>query len=76
MAEGADESIREAARGGERAVEEQSIPARFDKLLLKYFQRLPDRAKSGAPAAGAAAPAAKPIQPAQDAPLPGAKTRP
>jgi hypothetical protein len=54
---------REAAREGERAVESQIVPSRFDRLLQKYFQRLPQRA--GAPAAPSEA---RPVEPAKDAP--------
>ncbi len=58
----AESAVHQAARAGERAVESQQVPARFDKLLLRYFQRLPDRAK------GAPEPASTPSsQPAQDA---------
>jgi hypothetical protein len=69
LAPGAEQTVRDAARGGERAVEEQAVPGRFDKLLLRYFRRLPERAKADASAAPVSPPSsAKPTEPAQDAP--------
>ena len=63
----AEQSIREATAGGERAVDNESVPTRYDSLLRKYFQRLGERAKAS-PAPAADAPPARPTQPAQDAP--------
>ncbi len=60
-----ESAAQAAARDGERAVETQAVPGRFDKLLLKYFQRLPERAKSAAPAPSTSA--TKQALPAQDA---------
>jgi hypothetical protein len=61
---------REAAREGERALESQIIPGRFDKLLQRYFQRLPQRA--GAKPDGGTPAGSKPVEPAKDAPTSGA----
>ncbi|HMN40873.1 MAG TPA: hypothetical protein PKE29_08505 [Phycisphaerales bacterium] len=55
---------REAVREGERALDSQIVPSRFDRLLQRYFQRLPQRA--GAPSGGETE--AKPAEPAADAP--------
>jgi hypothetical protein len=49
LSETGESSAQAAAREGERAVESQAVPMRFDKLLRKYFQRLPERAGSPAP---------------------------
>jgi hypothetical protein len=66
----AESAAQAAAREGERAVESQAVPSRFDKLLLKYFQRLPERAKPNGPSASPAP--KKPEAAAQDAGTGGA----
>jgi hypothetical protein len=35
--------LQQAARDGEQAIEDRSVPARYDRLLRRYFQRLPAR---------------------------------
>lgn len=56
--------LEEATKSAERAVEDRSVPARFDRLLRRYFQRLPE--------ATGVKPPSTPVQPARDA---GATTR-
>lgn len=56
--------MRQAARSAQKAVEERAIPARYDRLVQRYFRRLPDEVARRAqqnPSTPAAAPA-------QDAP--------
>ncbi len=55
---------REAAREGERALEAEIVPSRFDRLLQRYFQRLPQRAAAKPERTSDA----KPVEPAKDAP--------
>jgi hypothetical protein len=58
--------LQQAARDGEQAIEDRSVPARYDRLLRRYFQRLPARALPGsspaevAPLAPDAAPSTGP----------------
>lgn len=52
-----------AAKSAARAVEDQTIPKRFDRLVERYFRRLPEQATKGAPPAQTA-----PVEPAKDAP--------
>jgi hypothetical protein len=64
-------SVQEAVRGGERAIDDRAVAPRFDRLIERYFRRLPQRAQDGgasAPADGASAAPAKPAEPARDAP--------
>lgn len=59
-------AVKTAVRSGERAIEEQAVPSRFDGLLRRYFSRLNERAQpqSSSPAA----PAGPQAEPARDAP--------
>lgn len=56
------ERVRQAARSAQQAVDDRSIPARYDRMVRRYFQRLPDKV---AERTRAEAPASVP---AQDAP--------
>lgn len=49
--------LREAAASGQKAIEERTVPPRFDGVLRKYFQRLPEAVGGGAPGSTPAAPA-------------------
>lgn len=55
--------IREAAASGQKAVEDRTLPSRYDGLLRRYFRRLPEQL--GLPSAGPAP--GEPV-PAKDAP--------
>ena len=55
-----DAVAQEAVRSAERAIDDRTVPRRFDRLLERYFRRLPDAASSSRqtpPAAPAAEPA-------------------
>ncbi|MBY0263760.1 MAG: hypothetical protein K2Q20_15550, partial [Phycisphaerales bacterium] len=60
------EVFRAAQRSAERAIDDRAVPARFDRLLERYFRRLPERA-AGTPPAPAPAPATDAPRPAEDA---------
>jgi hypothetical protein len=53
--------MRQAARSAQQAVDERAIPSRYDRLVQRYFRRLPEKVAERAEAAGT------PV-PAQDAP--------
>ncbi len=57
----AAERMRQAARSAQQAVDERAIPSRYDRLVQRYFRRLPEKVAERAEAAGT------PV-PAQDAP--------
>jgi hypothetical protein len=57
----AAERMRRAARSAQQAVDERAIPSRYDRLVQRYFRRLPEKVAERAEAAGT------PV-PAQDAP--------
>lgn len=57
-AQSADDIIRQAQRGAERAIEDRTVPSRYDRLLNRYFRRLPEAVKPSAPAPADAPPAA------------------
>jgi hypothetical protein len=59
-----DDVLQKAQRGAERAIEERTVPSRFDRLLNAYFRRLPEAVKQSPTAS--AEPAA-PAPPAPDA---------
>ena len=65
----ASEVFRAAQKSAERAVDDRAVPARFDRLLERYFRRLPERAGGAGEAGGGAgvAPAADAPRPAEDA---------
>lgn len=55
-----DAVAQEAVRSAERAIDDRTVPRRFDRLLERYFRRLPDAASSSRqtpPATPAAEPA-------------------
>lgn len=60
----AQEVFRAAQRSAERAVDDRAVPARFDRLLERYFRRLPERAAGVQPAP---VPATDAPRPAEDA---------
>ena len=39
------EAIQRATEGVQRAIDDRTIPGRYDKLLRKYFKRLPEKVK-------------------------------
>jgi hypothetical protein len=43
----AADAVRRASESAERAIDDRSIPGRYDRLLRRYFKRLPE--KLGAP---------------------------
>ena len=59
-----DAVLQQAARSAERAVDDRTIPPRFDRLIERYFRRLPERLREPR----ADQPNLPPVQPAQDAP--------
>lgn len=64
--------VRVAAAEAEQALEEQSVPPRYRKMLKKYFERLPGAVEPGAPRGPAPQPAkdAEPGAPAPQTPAP------
>lgn len=54
--------LLQAARSAERAIDDRSVPSRYDRILREYFRRLPERV---APAGGPSTPAPA-AQPAPD----------
>lgn len=48
----AAERLREAAKSAERAIEDQTLPSRYSKLLREYYRRMPDAVRGDAPASG------------------------
>ena len=54
--EAAAARLVEAARSAERAVEERTVPGRYDSLIRRYFRRLPEKVLP-----------AEEVKPAQDA---------
>ncbi|MBY0313856.1 MAG: hypothetical protein K2W85_17460 [Phycisphaerales bacterium] len=64
-------AVQSAVRSGERAIEEQAVPSRFDGLLRRYFSRLKERAQPVSPGTqspASTAPSTPPAEPARDAP--------
>ena len=57
--------IEQSTRSAERAIEDRSVPPRFDRLLERYFRRLPDQLRNPTPPPEAR-PASEP-KPAKDA---------
>lgn len=57
-------ALRDAAQSAERALEDRTVPSRFDSVIRRYFQRLPSDlgvpATNPAPAKPAAAPGTVP----------------
>ncbi len=45
----AAERLREAAKSAERAIEDQTLPSRYSKLLREYYRRMPDAVKGESP---------------------------
>lgn len=46
--------LLQAARSAERAIDDRSVPSRYDRILREYFRRLPERV---APSGGSSTPA-------------------
>ncbi len=62
-------AVQTAVKSGERAIDEQVVPSRFDPLLRRYFSRLQERVKSGSSGAQSPTqPAPTGVEPAKDAP--------
>lgn len=57
----AEDRMRQAAKSAQQAVDDRAIPSRYDRLVQRYFRRLPEKV------AQRAAPTPPPVQ-AQDAP--------
>lgn len=60
----AQRRITDAARGAQRAIEEQQTPPRYADMISRYFRRLPDAARQ----ASDSAPSTSPRAPAPTAP--------
>lgn len=55
-------TLAQAAKSAERAIDDQTVPRRFDRVIERYFRRLPAAVKSNAESE------APPAAPAKDAP--------
>lgn len=56
----AAERLREAAKSAERAIEDQTVPSKYSRLLREYYRRMPDAVKPAGDAPPAEAPPSEP----------------
>lgn len=43
------EAIERAKEGAQRAIDDRTIPGRYDRLLRRYFKRLPEKVDAPRP---------------------------